>query len=221
MFIGDTMNKNKKIIVLLIFLVILTSSLTIIFSNTILVDIKLDGIHVKSHTLSIPGIHENRNQMDTEIAEYVSDEMYEDNSTSDSIKTGIKTICSKYGYSDIWINIKSEFGEDKLPIHYTVEGTSMLPTFEDGESVIVEKTRNISPGDCVVANTDEYGRVIKRVNQSNGSMYYIVSDNTNVSYTTVNGVLYKEEGIKTWVNQSDIVGIVRIHNVTNQTHFDI
>ena len=77
------------------------------------------------------------------------------------MKKGIKGIAEGYGISDADVHIESQFGEDALPMFCKVEGTSMVPTFQDGEYVMIEKTKNFTVGDCVVANVDGYVRVIK------------------------------------------------------------
>ena len=84
----------------------------------------------------------------------------------------------------------------------------MLPTLQDGQTVLLNKTHDIHVGDIVVAESDEYGGIIKRVDQINGNSVHLVSDNKEVSYEQINGVLYEVKGIETWVDMSDIGGVV-------------
>lgn len=137
------------------------------------------------------------------------------------MKNGIKGIAEGYGLSDADVHIESQFGEDALPMFCKVEGTSMVPTFQDGEYVMIEKTDNFSVGDCVVANVDGYGRVIKRVSEINGDQVYLTSDNKKVSYEVHGDYIYKTEGLKTWTDRGNIVGVVRIHNITDNSQFNI
>ena len=60
----------------------------------------------------------------------------------------------------------------------------------------------------VVANSSEYGVIIKRVSDIKGDKVYLTSDNTNVENEYRNGVLYQTKGITTWVNTNDIYGVV-------------
>ena len=137
------------------------------------------------------------------------------------MKKGIKGIAEGYGLSDADVHIESQFGEDALPMFCKVEGTSMVPTFQDGEYVMIEKTNNFTVGDCVVANVDGYGRVIKRVSEINGDQVYLTSDNKKVSYEVHGDYIYKTEGLKTWTDRENIVGVVRIHNITDNSKFEI
>ena len=98
-------------------------------------------------------------------------------------------------------------GPDQIPILVYVDGTSMLPTLQDGQSVLINKTHDIHVGDIVVAESDEYGGIIKRVDQINGNDVHLVSDNKQVSYERINGLLYEVKGITTWVDISDINGV--------------
>ena len=68
----------------------------------------------------------------------------------------------------------------------------MLPTLQDGQNVLVNKTQNVHIGDIVVANSSEYGNIIKRVDQVNDNQIHLVSDNKNVEYSQINGVLYEK-----------------------------
>ena len=84
----------------------------------------------------------------------------------------------------------------------------MLPTLQDGQKLLLNKTKNIHVGDIVVANSDEYGGIIKRVGDIEGDRVYLESDNKNINYEFINDTLYELKGITTWVNISDINGVI-------------
>ena len=64
------------------------------------------------------------------------------------------------------------------------------------------------PYDIVVAESDEYGGIIKRVDDIRGNDVHLISDNKEISYEYINGDLYEVKGITTWVDISDIGGVV-------------
>ena len=102
----------------------------------------------------------------------------------------------------------SSIGTEQIPVIVHVDGTSMLPTLQDGQTVLVNKTHDVHVGDIVVAESDEYGGVIKRVDNIQGDSIHLVSDNKNIAYEFINGELYEIKGITTWVDISDINGVV-------------
>ena len=132
------------------------------------------------------------------------------NTTADakSLKQGILRICLAHGLDNVKVKVDSSLGENKIPVLYHVQGKSMYPTLSDGQTVIVEKTKNIKAGNIVVANSSEYGVIIKRVSQIKGGKIYLTSDNTNVESEYRDGVLYETKGISTWVDSNDICGVV-------------
>ena len=106
------------------------------------------------------------------------------------------------------IRIDSSIGEDQIPVLVYVDGTSMVPTLQDGQTVLLNKSKDVHVGDIVVAESDEYGGIIKRVGKVEGDSIYLESDNKEVRYETHGGVLYEVKGITTWVDISDINGVV-------------
>jgi SOS-response transcriptional repressor LexA len=70
------------------------------------------------------------------------------------------------------------------------------------------KTHDVHVGDIVVADSPEYGGIIKRVDKINQDNIHLVSDNKQVSYEYINGDLYEIKGIETWVQTSNINGVV-------------
>ena len=116
--------------------------------------------------------------------------------------------CYEYGLDNVKINVDSIIGSNQIPVVIHVNGTSMLPTLQDGQKVLINKTHNIHIGDIVVANSSEYGGIIKRVGDIKGNSVFLQSDNKKISYEYINGKLYKISGISTWVDISDINGVV-------------
>ena len=194
----------KKIILALIIL-ILIAVLAINFLGNSYVDIYTDGENVSVKTTTLAKV--DKKNLNTEISNYTFKTMMDPNSNITTLKEGIKNICSRHGINDVKIKINSTIGENQIPILVHVKGTSMTPTLKDGQTVILNKTHNIKVGDIVVAKTDEYGGIIKRVDQINGTSVHLVSDNKNVSYERINGNLYLIKGITTWVDISNITGV--------------
>jgi len=148
-----------------------------------------------------------------EITNYATQEVTQDiYSNITTIKEGITKIAHNQGYEKVTINFDSQLEDDGLPMLVNVDGRSMVPTLHDGEKLIIEKTKNIKAGDIVVANSSEYGLIIKRVNKTVGNEVYLISDNKNIETVVENGVVYEVVGVKTWVNINDIVGVAKILN---------
>lgn len=195
----------KKIILAFI-IIIAVGFLGFTFFANDTVDIYFDGENVTSSIHSISNI--DKNALNRAICEYSVDMM--DNSTADisSYRDNVNGICADYGMDNPEINIDSSIGENQIPVIVTVDGTSMLPTLQDGQTVLINKTHNINVGDIVVANSSEYGDIIKRVDSIDGDSVHLVSDNKEISYERINGNLYEVKGISTWVDISNINGVV-------------
>lgn len=134
-----------------------------------------------------------------------------------SIKTDMQNIASKYNFT-VKVTIKSQFGEDQLPMPATVKGTSMVPTLQDGQNIVVLKTTDFKVGDLVVARHPEYKLIVKRIAEINGNQVYLKSDNRQVEtignqIRVVNGVqqmvTIQKTPLDTWVSRNDIVGVVK------------
>ena len=195
----------KKIILALIILILLIF-LGIIFLGNNTVDVYNDGENVTVETTTFSDIDKHR--LNKEICNYTLDVMNNTNTSISSYRHGIEDICRQYGLENVKINIESSIGPNQIPIIVTVDGTSMLPTLQDGQNVLLNKTHDIHVGDIVVAESDEYGGIIKRVDQIKGNEVHLISDNKGISYEYINGVLYEVSGITTWVDISDINGVV-------------
>ena len=175
------------------------------------VNVYIDGENVTSQTIVSPFAGVDTNRLNKEICDYTFQSMNNTTGNAKDLQQGILRICLGYGLDNVKVKIDSSIGENKIPIVYHVEGNSMYPTLNDGQTVTVEKTKNIKVGNIVVANSPEYGRIIKRVSQIKGDQVYLTSDNTDVTQEYRNGVLYETKGITTWVNTTDIYGVVIDH----------
>ena len=173
----------KKIILALIILILLIF-LGIIFLGNNSVEVYNDGENVTVETTTFSDIDKHR--LNKEICNYTLDVMNNTNTSISAYRHGIEDICRAYGLDKVKINIDSSIGPNQIPIIVTVDGTSMLPT----------------------AESDEYGGIIKRVDQIKGNEVHLISDNKGISYEYINGVLYEVSGITTWVDISDINGVV-------------
>ena len=142
-----------------------------------------------------------------EILNYISNNIYNSSADVETMKEDIREICYSYGSTDCDINIDSIIGEDQIPFIVWAEGDSMLPTIQNGQYVLVNKTHDIHVGDIVSVDSKEYGRIMKRVDKIDGDNVHLVSDNKNVYYKTIDGVTYEYKGITTWVDISEIEGV--------------
>ena len=191
----------KKIILALIILIFIGFlGFTFLVNDT--VSIYIDGENV--NTLS----NVDTESLNREICEYTTHAMNDSDTNITSNKNKINEICNSYGLENAKITLDSSIGENQMPVIAIVDGTSMLPTLQDGQKVLVNKTHNVNVGDIVVADSAEYGGIIKRVDDINDRSVHLVSDNKNVSYEYINGALYEIKGIETWVDVSDINGVV-------------
>lgn len=172
------------------------------------VNVYMDGENVTSQAIISPFAGVNTDELNKEICTYTFSNMNNTTGDAKNLKQGILRICLSHGLDNVKVKVDSSLGENKIPILYHVQGKSMYPTLNDGQTVIVEKTKNIKVGNMVVANSPEYGVIIKRVSDIKGDQVYLTSDNTNVESEYRNGILYETKGITTWVNIDDIYGVV-------------
>jgi hypothetical protein len=199
---SDTMAKKIILALIVLFLFIF---LALNFLGTETVNVYIDGENVTVNTNTLPNI--NSEDMNSEICDLALYVMNDSNSDINTLRDGINNICNKYGLNNAKIKIDSSIGENQIPVIVHVDGTSMLPTLQDGQTVLINKTHDVNVGDIVVANSDEYGGIIKRVDNINGNSIHLVSDNKNISYELINGKIYQLKGISTWVDISDISGV--------------
>lgn len=142
-----------------------------------------------------------------EVSEFVSNNLNNSTMDVDEMKVGVQKICKKYGSDNCTVNIDSIIGKDQIPIIVWAQGASMLPTIQDGQYVLVNKTQDIHVGDIVSVNSKEYGGIMKRVDKIEGDNVYLVSDNKNVYYQVVGDEVYELKGLCTWVDISEIEGV--------------
>jgi signal peptidase I len=136
-----------------------------------------------------------------------------------SINADMQNIATKYNFT-VQTTIKSQFGENQLPLPATVKGTSMVPTLKDGQNIIVLKTTDFKVGDLVVAHHPDYNLIVKRVAEINGSQVYLKSDNRQVEIISnqirvVNGVqqvvTIEKTPLDTWLPKTNVVGVVKVY----------
>ena len=195
----------KKILLALIIIIILVFlAFFMLDNNTVHVFNDGENITVETHSISNVDI----GLFNEEVCDLTLNVMNDTTSNITTLRSGIEKLCMEYGIDDAEITIDSSIGTDQIPVLVHVDGTSMLPTLKDGQTVLVNKTHNVHVGDIVVAESDEYGGVIKRVDNIQGDSIHLVSDNKNIAYEFINGELYEIKGITTWVDISDVNGVV-------------
>lgn len=195
----------KRIILILIILIII-AVFFIYFNVNNSVNVYLDGENISVKTTAIE--NGNIDKINNEIINLTSDIMNNTSSNITTLKEGIYQICYNNGIENPKITIDSSIGKNQIPVIVKVEGKSMLPTLKSGQKVLINKTHDLHVGDIVTANSKDYGPIIKRVEQIDGSQVHLVSDNKNITYEYINNELYKVEGVRTWVDISDINGVV-------------
>ena len=196
----------KKIVLAVAILIFIAVIALFMINNTNTVDVYIDGENVSVETRSLSNV--DLQGMNQEICDFTTNVMDDSKTDANGLHEGIENICAKYGFDKPTVNIDSSLGPNQIPVIVHVDGTSMLPTLQDGQTVLMNKTHNIKVGDIVVAESDEYGGIIKRVDRIDGNNVHLASDNKNVSYEYINGVLYEVKGVTTWVDISDIGGVV-------------
>ena len=195
---------KKAVLAIIILVLISIFAINFLYNDSVDVYIGGENVSVTTYTLNF---NVDTKSMNNEICDYTLEVMNDTTSNITTLKSGIKDICNDYGLNPE-INIDSTIGKDQIPVIVHVDGTSMLPTLQDGQKVLLNKTKDIHVGDIVVAESDEYGGIIKRVGDIQGDEIYLQSDNKNVDYEYINGVLYEVKGVTTWVDISDINGVV-------------
>ncbi len=197
--------RNFAVIALLVLVIASASAyLYLDHSKNVEVTIKTNGSDVDVSASPVSIIF-NRIPftMLAEMDKKAFEDVYSDTSTVDSVKDDMKEIGQVYGYN-VTVKIDSQFGTDKLPMIATVKGTSMLPTLQDGQNLVLVKTKDFKVGDIVVARHPTYGLIVKRVAQIKDDQVYLMSDNREVTIT--DNVITK--GLDTWLPIDDVVGVV-------------
>ncbi|MCK9151728.1 S24/S26 family peptidase [Methanobacterium alcaliphilum] len=203
------MSKNSLIILGLILVLIVAGSVVAIgqLSNAVTVDIKTNGSEVTVSTST--GLFGHApTAMEEKIVQYCSEVIKDPDSTVESIKNKVTDITQEYNYNNVKVNIKSQFGENQLPMPAVVSGNSMYPTLKDGQELMVLKTDNFKVGDIVISKHPEYDLIVKRVGKIQGDKVYLISDNKEVKTTYEGNYIITETPLNTWVPKSYIVGVV-------------
>lgn len=209
----------KKIHYFLIFLLVLILAVSVVYagSDSISFDVTVDGNQVSVTDSSIPFFGADTSALDNQIIDYAANQSVEINTNTDSFKHGVNEIAKSYGYSNADVNIDSPLGDGSLPLVSKVEGTSMEPTLHNGDTLMINRTRNIQAGEIVVCNDTEYGLIVKRVGQVNGNNVYLQSDNKSRELVFNNNGVYVEEGLHKWVTIDRIIGVVKYDLSQNST----
>lgn len=204
------LNKNSKIIIGVILLVLIAGSAIVIsqHSSTVTVNIETNGtdISVEASTLSF---NKDKSAMEKQMAEYLSGAIKNPNSTMDTITADITNIGHQYNYTEVTVNLKSQFGENQLPMPAVVSGDSMYPTLHDGQSLMVLKTKNFKVGDIVISKHDKYNLIVKRVGKIETNRVYLMSDNKNVETIYEGNYVITKTPLNTWVPRNYVIGVVK------------
>ena len=163
---------------------------------------KEGGFSIDVHTF------DNHHDLADPLAECIYRQIDDPNANITTLRAELTQICKDYGLSDPNITISSPYGDDCFIYTSKGVGISMEPTLKDGAMTVLNKTHDVHVGDIVRAKYDnEYGCIMKRVAKIEGDKLYLVSDNVNGTYEK-NGKTYVYEGLRTWVDISDIQGVV-------------
>lgn len=210
------MRLKTGLIISLLVLVALIGSTSYLIANqhNIGITIETNGTEVSVYSTSWSYVPET---MMEEMSVKALADVEDPNSSLDSIQANMQNIASKYNYT-VEVKISSQFGEDQLPMPATVKGTSMVPTLNDGQSIMVLKTADFKVGDIVVAHHPDYKLIVKRVGKINGDQVYLESDNKKVEIiqsqvSFENGmkkvVTIQKTPLNTWVPRNNVIGVVK------------
>jgi signal peptidase I len=216
------MRSSNRLILGLLFLIIIVVASSAVYTglgtNNINIVINTNGTNtdINYQTILYGSIPQ---EMIRDIKDKATTDVESSNSTVESIKSDVKNIASKFNYNAN-VRISSQFGTDQLPMPATVNGTSMLPTLQDGQEIIVLKTNDIKVGDIVVAEHPTYGLIVKRLSIIDANQVYLTSDNKNVEIYnntatlpngTVEMVTVKKTPLNTWIPTNNVIGVVKVY----------
>ncbi|MBI5681116.1 MAG: S24/S26 family peptidase [Methanobacterium sp.] len=189
-------------------------------ANSLGVNIKTNGtIDTTTVSFTSSPFNSPSAQMEGEVKNKILEDIDNYNSTVDSIKSDINTIARKYNYTTK-VTLESQFGADQLSMPASVSGTSMVPTLQDGQNIMVLKTKDFKVDDIVVAYHPQYNLIVKRLKKIEGDRVYLMSDNRKVeTYTTQknlgNGVVeidtIKKTPLDTWLPKQNVIGVVKVY----------
>jgi hypothetical protein len=178
------------------------------YSSAVTVNIETNGADITVETSTFP-FSSAPSSMETEVAQYLANAIKNPNSTMESIKADITAIGKKYNYEEVTVNLQSQFGENQLPLPAVVSGDSMYPTLNDGQNLMVLKTKNFKVGDIVISKHDEYNLIVKRVGKIEANRVYLMSDNKNVETIYEGNYIITKTPLNTWVPRDYIIGVVK------------
>lgn len=211
-------SNNWLILGVVILVILVVSMFSIVESNNLGITINTDGssTNVSYQSFLIWSLPSG---MEKEIKNKASGDVQSPNSNVDIIKSDIKSIASKYGYNAD-VKIVSQYGTNQLPMAAKVNGTSMVPTLKDGQSILVLKTNNLTVGDIVVAIHPTYGLIVKRLSIIEGNQVYLTSDNKNIEITntqttlpngSIETVTVEKIPLNTWLPKANVIGVVKVY----------
>lgn len=171
-------------------------------SNQIIIDFFEDG----SSNINVY-VPENNYYLQNDIYDCIVEQISDSNTNITTLKNEVRQISQDYGIDNPNITIKSPYGENFIFLG-KADGISMEPTIKDGSMLILNKSHDIHVGDIVSAKYHpKHIDILKRVSIIKGDEVYLISDNVNGTYVK-NGKEYEYEGLRTWVNMSDINGVL-------------
>lgn len=171
--------------------------------NQIIIEFDKDG----SYYVSTPDNYYYNNLLN-EIYVCIYDQTADSNANATTLKNDVAKICQEWGIDNPEIEIKSPYGEDTFCFIGIADGISMEPTIKNGDMMVLNKTHDIQVGDIVSAYYHpQQIDILKRVAKIDGDEVYLISDNVNGTIEK-NGQIYEYEGLRAWVNISDINGVL-------------
>ena len=207
------MKLRSWLVIGIIILGVMATSACIAPSNNVGITLNTNGTNVSVKSSSF--LSNPPSQMMADMEKKALNDVENPNSTVTSVKSDMQTIAKNYNYT-VNVTITSQFGTDQLPMPAQVSGTSMVPTLQDGQSIIVLKTKDYKVGDIVVATHPTYGMIVKRLSKIEGNKVYLTSDNKNVEVSTVqlsNGAVetITKTPLNTWLPRNNIIGVVKVY----------
>ena len=203
------MNKNSWIVIGIILVVLIAGSSIIFnqYNNSVTINIETNGTEISVEASTVP-FNNVPEDMEQGILNYLVDAIKSPDSTLESIESDVKLISKKYDYSNVNVNLKSQFGENQLPMPAVVSGNSMYPTLKDGQDLIILKTENFKVGDIVISKHSEYDLIVKRVGKIENNRVYLMSDNKEVETIYEGNYIITKTPLNTWVPRNYVIGIV-------------
>lgn len=183
-----------------------------IFGNVAIIHTELDGENVTVNVIGFP-FGKDWSRMNNEMYNFTVSQMNNVDSNVTTLKEGLTEIARKYGFEDVSVSINSQFGENQMSMKVIVNGVSMVPTLQDGDYVIIQKTKTPKVGDIIVVKDPEETLLIKRLRNISGDQIFLSSDNNHTTHTVVNGVEVDIIAIEKWTNASNVIGVAKIFNV--------